>query len=306
MSGRSAKGNGPGSSRFVTRRITLKRPGRGIARVLSELRVWPLRHAPTQARSGSAPRFGNAVTYSKAMDPRRSRRGGQSAAVPPHAAAPGNRWRDCEIVYLAARPSRPGPVVAAAAVLLISAACGAGGPTDGAGGGPAARSESSERFGFGRPATAEEIAAVDMDVGPDGLGLPPGSGSVAEGAEVYAARCAVCHGATGREGPEDELVGTEPADFPFGDDPASLGARTIGTYWPYATTLFDYIRRAMPLNEPGSLSNEEVYALTAWLLSQNDVIAEDAVMNATTLPQVRMPARDRFVRDDREASTRVR
>ena len=149
-----------------------------------------------------------------------------------------------------------------------------------------------DRFEFGSPADEARIAAWDIDVRPDGVGLPPGSGTVSQGAQVYQRSCAVCHGATGNEGPNNVLVNTEPwEDFP--------AERGIGTYWPYSTTLFDYIRRAMPQTTPGSLTAEETYAVIAWILAQNDLIPEDAVMDATTLPQVMMPYRDRFVPDDR-------
>jgi S-disulfanyl-L-cysteine oxidoreductase SoxD len=153
-------------------------------------------------------------------------------------------------------------------------------------------------FGIGRAATAEEIAARDIDIGPDGAGLPPGRGTAAEGAKIYAARCASCHGKTGTEGPNDVLVGRHSAPgFKFSQDPALR--RTIGSYWPYATTVFDYIRRAMPPAEPGSLTDNEVYALVAHLLAWNELVAADAVMDAASLPKVQMPARDRFVPDSR-------
>lgn len=148
------------------------------------------------------------------------------------------------------------------------------------------------RFGFGNEASEARIAMWDIDVRPDGTGLPPGSGTVAEGREVYDLQCVACHGPTGTEGPNDRLVGTEPwVDYPSG--------RAIGNYWPYATTLFDYIRKAMPQLTPGSLSENEVYAVIAYLLYLNELVPEDAVMNAETLPRVEMPARDRFVVDDR-------
>jgi cytochrome c len=153
-------------------------------------------------------------------------------------------------------------------------------------------------FGIGRPATSAEIAALDIDVGPDGVGLPPGRGTSADGAPIYAARCASCHGKTGKEGPNDVLVGRLPNDaFPFAKDPRA--PKTIGSYWPYATTVFDYIRRAMPPDKPGSLRDEEVYGLVAYLLSLNELIPADAVVDATSLPKVKMPAHDRFVPDSR-------
>ena len=153
-------------------------------------------------------------------------------------------------------------------------------------------------FGIGRPATPTEIAALDIDVGPDGAGLPPGRGVSADGAPIYAARCASCHGKTGKEGPNDPLVGRLPGDaFPFAKDPRA--PKTIGSYWPYATTVFDYIRRAMPPDAPGSLKDSEVYGLTAYLLFLNELIPADAVIDASSLPKVQMPARDHFVPDAR-------
>jgi cytochrome c len=154
-------------------------------------------------------------------------------------------------------------------------------------------------FGIGRAATAAEIAARDIDVGPDGAGLPPGRGTMAEGAVIYAARCASCHGKTGTEGPNDVLVARPTSGaFPFAKDPKM--PRAIGNYWPYATTVFDYVRRAMPPNAPGSLTDNEVYAVVAHLLVLNKLVAADAVIDAQSLPKVQMPARDRFVPDTRK------
>jgi cytochrome c len=153
-------------------------------------------------------------------------------------------------------------------------------------------------FGIGRPATPAEVAALDVDVGPDGAGLPPGRGTSADGAPIYAARCAACHGKTGKEGPNDVLVGRLPGDaFPFARDPKA--PKTIGSYWPYATTVFDYIRRAMPPDAPRSLGDNEVYGLVAYLLFLNELIPADAVIDQTSLPKVTMPARDHFVPDTR-------
>jgi len=155
------------------------------------------------------------------------------------------------------------------------------------------------RLGIGRPATPAEISALDDDVMPDGTGLPPGSGTPAAGATIFAARCSGCHGKTGKEGPNDVLVGAQPREgFPFSKNPAI--PHTIGNYWPYATTVFDYIRRAMPPDAPGSLSDADVYNLTAFLLNANELIAADAVIDATTLPKVTMPAREHFVPDTRK------
>jgi cytochrome c len=154
------------------------------------------------------------------------------------------------------------------------------------------------RFGFGRPATAAEISAWDIDVRPDGVGLPPGSGTARAGAAVYARKCAACHGRSGTEGPFDRLVGREPRQgFPFGRDPALV--KTIGNYWPYATTIYDYVYRTMPLNAPGSLQPDELYGLVGWLLWRNEIVADTTVIDRHSLPQVAMPARARFVTDDR-------
>ena len=146
-----------------------------------------------------------------------------------------------------------------------------------------------------------EIAAWDIDIKPDGQGLPVGSGTVGEGEALYVAQCAVCHGRTGVEGPNDRLVvHSAEESFPDARDVNAWRHRTIGNYWPYATTLFDYIRRSMPMNIPGSLDANEVYALTAYLLHLNHIVAADAELDAATLAQIEMPARDRFIPDDRQ------
>jgi cytochrome c len=162
-----------------------------------------------------------------------------------------------------------------------------------------------ERLGLGRRATAADIAALDIDVRPDGRGLPPGSGSVAEGERLFAEACVACHGPEGVGGPEGSLVGRNPGDpFLFGD--GVRGARTIGSYWPWATTVFDYVRRAMPWDRPGSLTDAQVYAVTAYLLHRNGLLEADAVLDAQSLPAIVMPARDRYVIDDRELTNGVR
>ncbi|WP_447974447.1 c-type cytochrome [Nitrospira sp. Kam-Ns4a] len=157
----------------------------------------------------------------------------------------------------------------------------------------AAPPEAQPPLGLGRPATGAEVRAWDIDIAPTGEGLPPGRGTVHAGARIFAARCAACHGPTGTEGPRDRLVGGQ------GTLASEAPLKTIGSYWPYATTLFDYIRRAMPYNAPQSLTPDEVYALVAWILHRNGIIPEDAVMDPTTLPAVRMPNRDGFVPDPR-------
>ena len=160
-------------------------------------------------------------------------------------------------------------------------------------------------FAIGQDATPAEIAVLDIDFGPDGAGAPPGSGSVAEGRAVFNIKCVSCHGITGKEGPNDQLVGREPRDgFPFGE---TRGIRkTVGNYWPYATTIFDYVNRTMPMSAPGSLTADEVYAVAAYILFLNEIIPEDAIMNGETLTAVVMPARNRFVPDDRVGGPEVR
>jgi cytochrome c len=157
-------------------------------------------------------------------------------------------------------------------------------------------------FGFGRVATQAEIDKLDIDVRPDGKGLPVGSGIASKGKPIFDAKCVACHGAGGIGGPNGSLVTTTPTD----DKKARRAEKTIGNYWPYATTVFDYIRRAMPFNEPGSLTNEEVYHLTAYLLSANKLIDEKTVIDAKSLPKVVMPAQKLFVPDDRKGGPEVK
>ncbi|QJD81389.1 c-type cytochrome [Spirosoma rhododendri] len=159
------------------------------------------------------------------------------------------------------------------------------------------------RFGFGRPATTAELTRLDIDVRPDGKGLPAGAGMAVRGKTIFATKCAVCHGVGGTGGPGGALVTTTTATT------AVVGKRpdkTIGNYWPYVTTVFDYVRRAMPFNEPGSLTDEEVYHLTAYLLHANGIIDEKAVITAQTLPKVVMPAQKLFIPDDRRGGPEIR
>ena len=151
---------------------------------------------------------------------------------------------------------------------------------------------------LGVPATQEQIAGWDISIGPDGAGLPPGSGTAAAGKVVYDAKCLACHGAEGAGQPNDRLVGGQ------GTLREAAPIRTIGSYWPYATTVFDYVRRAMPYVTPHTLTPDETYALTAYLLALNGIIEQNAVMDASTLPKVVMPNRANFDSAYREPGRR--
>jgi mono/diheme cytochrome c family protein len=168
--------------------------------------------------------------------------------------------------------SMPRRLIATSALTLMSMAAFAEGPD------------------LGRSATPEEIAVWDISIGPDGVGLPPGSGTPKQGEVVYAAKCLACHGERGSGKPNDQLVGG--LGTLTGDQPP---VKTVGSFWPYATTLFDYVRRAMPYNESKSLSNDEIYAVAAYVLNLNGVIGDTDTINAQTLPNVKMPNRDGFI-----------
>ncbi len=160
------------------------------------------------------------------------------------------------------------------------------------------REERPATYGLGRVATPQEIAAIDIDANSAGVGLPAGSGTAAGGATIFMQKCAACHGPKG-EGIDKnpKLIGREPAPgFVFATD--AKAPKTIGNYWPYATTLYDYIHRAMPLNVPGSLTPDETYALVAFLLKENGVPTA-ATLDAKSLAAVKMPAQQRFVKDNR-------
>lgn len=160
-------------------------------------------------------------------------------------------------------------------------------------------SEWPETFKFGRDATAVEILSKDIDIGPDGSGLlHEGKGKVSSGAIIYQQKCGVCHGKDGTDGPFGALV-SNPAD-------TTSNKKTIGNYWPYATTVYDYIHRAMPFDKPGSLTTEEVYHLTAFLLYSNKIIDSTAVVDWQSLPRIEMPAKKMFVPDDRRGGPEVR
>ena len=151
------------------------------------------------------------------------------------------------------------------------------------------QAEVPESPNLGHPATAEEIARWDVNVYPDGTGLPSGSGTVAQGKALYVKQCLVCHGVGGLGATGDPLAGAEMGLTGEWPD------KTIGTYWPYATTLFDFNRRSMPMDKPGTLNNDNAYAVTAYLLYLNGIIDEGTTLNAETLLQVKMPNRDGFI-----------
>lgn len=169
------------------------------------------------------------------------------------------------------------------------------------GNGVAGAINNTAQYGIGTPATDSLITVMNHDVGPDGLELPAGHGTPAEGSALYAVHCASCHGING-EGMVPafpQLLGRNPAtdSFNFANDPSL--PHTIGNYWPYATTLYDYVKRAMPQLAPGSLTDNQVYSLVAYLLSKEQIISDTTTMNAETLRKVQMPFRDRFVPDNR-------
>jgi mono/diheme cytochrome c family protein len=165
------------------------------------------------------------------------------------------------------------------ALALVAGGCASAGGTSGA----------MQSPNLGRVATPGQIAGWDVSVGPDGVGLPPGKGIAATGATVYEQKCQACHGAKGAGQPNDRLVGGH------GTLASKAPVRTIGSYWPYATTVFDYVRRSMPYTQPQSLSDDEVYAVTAYLLNLNGIIGDHEEMNAQTLPKVKMPNQPNFI-----------
>lgn len=213
----------------------------------------------------------------------------------PRARASENRRPTSENRLLAVRFA----VVATIACVVLVAACS---------GDSRVNAEPVRHYALGRGATSEEIAKWSTEIGSDGAELPAGSGAVDAGAAIFAAKCASCHGAKG-EGlapAYPALIGRDPRgeNFVFSTDWKIT--RTIGNYWPYATTVFDYVRRAMPLTQPGSLTNDEVYSLTAYLLAENQVIPMNTTLDAAGLRAVKMPYVDRFVRDDRRGGHEVR
>ncbi len=151
----------------------------------------------------------------------------------------------------------------------------------------------SPTYGLGHAPTPAELQKVDIEVLPNGQGLPPGSGSAASGKQVYTAKCLTCHGPTGKEGPQEIIAGGK------GTLATGKPVKTVGSYWPYATTLWDYIRRAMPFDHPGTLSNDDVYAVTAYVLYLNEIVPEQTVVDQSTLATIEMPNRNGFVPDPR-------
>lgn len=194
-------------------------------------------------------------------------------------------------------------------VLALSAlACSREQAAPAASTGAAFSSIPAKHYGLGRAATAEEVAARNIDVGPDGEGLPAGSGSATAGAELFQKKCSMCHGPKGQGMPPafPLLISRDPKaeGFKFAAD--FKLPKSIGNYWPHATTVFDYVRRAMPLLQPGSLTNDEVYSLTAFLLASNEVIPMTATLDSSSLMQVKMPYRDKFVTDNRRGGKEVK
>jgi mono/diheme cytochrome c family protein len=166
--------------------------------------------------------------------------------------------------------------------LLVAVACVAAMPG-------LARDPSPETPKLGRPADAAIVAATDISVASDGQGLPPGSGSVAEGRATFEAKCVACHGAGGSGGVADRLTGG------VGTLASAKPIRTVASYWPYAPTIFDYVRRAMPLTAPQSLTDDEVYGLVAYLLSVDGIVSAETRLDANSLPRIEMPNRKGFV-----------
>jgi S-disulfanyl-L-cysteine oxidoreductase SoxD len=157
----------------------------------------------------------------------------------------------------------------------------------------ATSAQAQSSYGIGRPATPAEIAGWNIDIDREGHNLPPGNGTVSQGREMFDLQCAACHGAKGEGGIGDRLAGGQ------GTLATPNPVRTVGSYWPYAPTLFDYIRRAMPQNAPQSLSNDDVYAVSAYVLHLNGLLPADATLDASTLSAIKMPNRGMFVGDPR-------
>lgn len=152
----------------------------------------------------------------------------------------------------------------------------------------AATPASAQAPSFGQPIAPADLAPWDISIGPDGAGLPPGRGTATQGAAVYLEKCQACHAEKGAGGPNDQLVGGSIA-------PGKPPVKTVGSYWPYATTLFDYLRRAMPFQDSKSLTADELYAVSAYVLHLNGIVGAEDVIDAQSLPKVKMPNRDGFI-----------
>lgn len=152
----------------------------------------------------------------------------------------------------------------------------------------AVTAQAAETPRLGKPITPADITPWDLSIAPDGTGLPPGRGTVKQGKEIFFEKCSYCHGAEGQGDAADRLVGGQ------GTLTTDKPVKTVGSYWPYATTLFDFIRRAMPLNEPETLTNDQVYAVAAYILAMNKIIPEKTAMDAKSLPKVKMPNQGNF------------
>lgn len=183
---------------------------------------------------------------------------------------------------------KAGAVAAFALALLVGCGDGGGKKAEQGANAPAAEAVKVETPELGQDISQAELAAWDIAIGPDGAGLPPGGATAKQGAGIYKDKCAVCHGMAGEGKPADRLVGG------IGSLPGDAPVKTVGSYWPHATTLFDYVRRAMPLNEPQSLTDEEVYAVSAHILHLNGLFGEDEMLNADNLPKIEMPNRGGF------------
>jgi cytochrome c len=186
--------------------------------------------------------------------------------------------------------------VVGAALAVATLVCGCAAPAQNR---DATADAATVAYGFGQPATPADLARFFSSL-PDGSDLPKGSGTVAQGKAVYEAQCAACHGENLQGGLGDRLVGGR--GTLVNGDPAKAPVKTVESYWPYATTLFDYIKRAMPLTAPESLTDDQVYALCAYVLSRANVVGPDASMDAKSLAAVRMPNRDGFIPDPRPES----
>ncbi len=180
---------------------------------------------------------------------------------------------------------------AAAAVAALLSACAMAPSVNETG-----SSAGAPAYGFGKPASAAELARFYSSL-PDGRDLPRGSGTVAQGKALYEAQCIACHGDNLQGGLGDRLIGGR--GTLVNGDPGKAPVKTVESYWPYATTLFDYIKRAMPLTAPESLSDDQVYALCAYILSRANIVGADSTMDAKALAAVRLPNRDGFIPDSR-------